>query len=169
MADAKGSGVPLAFLLIRTSKDAQSGAKQAVLERFLGQLKLRGVEPEFTLSDKDWSEINAMRATWPEAKHQLCFWHALRALKQRLAKKKDTPAPYDSEAAHREFNIIDPAFVPLGQRCDNGDLEAWEMFIQHLIYYTYRNVIDSAPAGEACASGPPPHQWPSPCAYSFTS
>ena len=85
VADVKGSGIPLAFLLIRTSKEARSGAKQAVLEQFLGQLKARGVQPEFTLTDKDWSEINAMRATWPEAKHQLCFWHALRALKQRLA------------------------------------------------------------------------------------
>ncbi len=120
VADAKGSGVPLAFLLIRTSKEARTGAKRAVLERFLGQLKSRGVDPEFTLTDKDWSEINAMRATWPDAKHQLCFWHGLRALKQRLAKKKETPAPYNAETAHQEFSFIETAFVPLGQRVNRS-------------------------------------------------
>ena len=139
MADAKGSGIPLAFLLIRTSKKARSGAKQAVLEQFLARIKSRGVEPEFTLTDKDWSEINAMRATWPEAKHQLCFWHALRVLKQRLAKKKDTPAEYNAEAAHQKFSFIDTAFVPLGQRVDSSALEACIVFkmIQTRWIHTY--------------------------------
>ncbi|KAI9057367.1 hypothetical protein FKP32DRAFT_1689206 [Trametes sanguinea] len=116
VADADGAGIPLAFLFIATSKKADAGAKQAVLERFLSELKLLGVNPEFTLSDKDWSEINAMRMTWGSAKHQLCFWHALRAVKQRLSKNKATPAPYDSREAHRSFDFIDPTFVPLGQQ-----------------------------------------------------
>lgn len=118
VADAEGSGIPLAFLLMRTSKEAASGAKEAVLKQFLRALKSRGVNPEFTLSDKDWSEINAMRATWPNAKHQLCFWHALRALKQRLSKTKDTPAVYDAVSAKREFDFIDTSFVPAAQQAD---------------------------------------------------
>jgi hypothetical protein len=32
-----------------------------------------------TLTDKDWAEINACLAEYPDAKHQLCFWHVLRA------------------------------------------------------------------------------------------
>ncbi|RPD61298.1 hypothetical protein L227DRAFT_466509, partial [Lentinus tigrinus ALCF2SS1-6] len=116
VADAKGSGIPLAFLLIHTTKEAASGAKQTLLERFLRKLRALGVHPEFTLTDKDWSEINAMRAVWPNAKHQLCFWHALRALKQRLAKNKEHPAVYDSEAAHEKFSFIDLNFVPAGQQ-----------------------------------------------------
>ena len=116
VADAHGSGIPLAFLLISTSPDADSGAKQAVLESFLRQLKKRGVEPEFTLSDKDWSEIGAMREVWPEAKHFICFWHALKAVKERLSKNKDTPGPYNAERAHAEFSFIDKNFVPAGQR-----------------------------------------------------
>ncbi|KAI9059933.1 hypothetical protein FKP32DRAFT_1760738 [Trametes sanguinea] len=115
VADANGSGIPLAFMFIKTS-DAASGAKQTMLERFLGSLKALGVKPEFTLSDKDWSEINAMDAVWPEAKHQLCFWHALRALKQRLCKSKDSPAPYDAAEAKRHFAFIDPEFVPMAQQ-----------------------------------------------------
>ncbi|KAI0643577.1 hypothetical protein C8Q79DRAFT_1012162 [Trametes meyenii] len=60
VADTNGAGIPLAFLFLQTTKEAASGAKRAVLEWFLGCLKILGVEPEFTLSDKDWSEIKAM-------------------------------------------------------------------------------------------------------------
>ncbi|KAI9064572.1 hypothetical protein FKP32DRAFT_1569691 [Trametes sanguinea] len=116
VADANSSGIPLAFMFIRTLDGAAAGAKQSMLERFLGALKDLGVKPEFTLSDKDWSEINAMRSVWPEAKHQLCFWHAVRALKQRLCKNKDTPAPYDAIAAKREFTFIEESFVPAAQQ-----------------------------------------------------
>ena len=115
VAEAEGSGIPLAFLLISTGKDAPSGAKQAVLESFLGALKNLGVRPEFTLSDKDWSEIKAMEAVWPEAKHQLCYWHALRAVKTRLAKNKTRPLPYDPAEPMKEFGFIDPSFVPASQ------------------------------------------------------
>ncbi|CDO74382.1 hypothetical protein BN946_scf184816.g5 [Trametes cinnabarina] len=116
IADANGSGVPLAFMFIRTSDGATMGAKQRMLERFLTALRDLGIQPEFTLTDKDWSEINAMRAVWPKAKHQLCFWHALHALKQRLCKNKDTPAPYDAVAAKEEFPFIDVEFVPKAQQ-----------------------------------------------------
>lgn len=121
VADAEGSGIPLAYLLIKTTKEAASGAKERVLKQFLGHLKKCGVNPEFTLTDKDWSEINAMRSTWPDAKHQLCFWHALRALKQRLSKTKDTPAMYDAVAAKQEFSFIDSCFVPAAQQADDSN------------------------------------------------
>ncbi|PCH44631.1 hypothetical protein WOLCODRAFT_50308, partial [Wolfiporia cocos MD-104 SS10] len=116
VAEAQGSGIPLAFLLILTSPEAASGAKQDVLENFLGEVKKLGMDPEYTLTDKDWSEINAMHATWPNAKHQLCFWHALRALKQRLAKTKEHPAHYDVESACCEFSFIKNNFLPEMQR-----------------------------------------------------
>ncbi|KAH9888107.1 hypothetical protein C8Q73DRAFT_767746 [Cubamyces lactineus] len=57
-----------------------------------------------------------MAATWPDAKPQLCIWHALRAVKKRLCKNKDTPAPYDVHAACREFEFIDVNFVPISQQ-----------------------------------------------------
>ncbi|CDO76217.1 hypothetical protein BN946_scf184894.g6 [Trametes cinnabarina] len=120
VADLNGAGLPLAFVFIRTTQVAAPGAKQTILERFLSGLKALGVDPEFTLTDKDWSEINAMSATWPDAKQQLCFWHGLRAIKQRLCKTKDTPAPYDVMAARREFTFIDGDFVPAAQRAVAG-------------------------------------------------
>ena len=54
----------------------------------------------------------------PAAKHQLCFWHALRAIKKRLAKLRRAPAHYDVEAAHAEFHWIDKSFVPIKQSDD---------------------------------------------------
>ena len=124
VAEAEGSGIPIAFLLISTSKDAAPLAKEKVLERFLAELKALGVRPKFTLSDKDWSEIDALRANWPEAKHQLCFWHGLRSVKGRLSKNKDTPGPYDVKKAIEEFSFIDPSFVPVGQLEDQSQ-EVW--------------------------------------------
>ena len=43
VADANGSGIPLAFLLMATTPDTASGAKQKVLESFLRALKNLGV------------------------------------------------------------------------------------------------------------------------------
>ncbi|KAJ7788196.1 hypothetical protein B0H14DRAFT_3892573 [Mycena olivaceomarginata] len=64
---------------------------------------------------KDWAEINAFLAEYPEAKHQLCFWHALRAVKTRLAILRRAPAHYAVAVAHAEFDWIDTKFVPLSQ------------------------------------------------------
>jgi hypothetical protein len=68
------------------------------------------------LSDKEWQEINSFLAEHPEAKHQLCFWHCLRAIKKRLSILRRTPAFYRVDDAMREFLFIDKSFVPVGQR-----------------------------------------------------
>ena len=78
-------------------------------------MKAHGINPEVTLSDKDWSEINAMQDVWPKAKHQLCFWHTLQALKRRLANSRTLPAIYNSEEAHSKFPFIRTSFVPIYQ------------------------------------------------------
>ena len=64
MSGAKGSGIPLAYCMVQMSDQAGKGAKEATLKSFFEQLRKLGVNPEYTLSDKDWSEINAMRAVW---------------------------------------------------------------------------------------------------------
>jgi hypothetical protein len=68
-----------------------------------------------TLTDKDLSEINAFREVYPDAKHQLCFWHCLRAIKTRLSILRRRPKYYDVKEAKKEFDWIDEAFVPLAQ------------------------------------------------------
>jgi hypothetical protein len=112
VADILGEGLPLSFLLIDTGGTAAEGAKQRVLERWFQALKNMGINPEFTLSDKDYSEINAMRMVWPQAKHQLCLWHAIRALKRRLAKVLEGLAPYNAVEAKRLFDFIDVKWCP---------------------------------------------------------
>src|SRR5258706_15790525 len=73
-----------------------------------------GIDPRFTLSDKDQSEINALKAVWPCAKHQLCLWHVLRALKRRLS-QNENPGSYNALESNRVFPDIDLAFLTLGQ------------------------------------------------------
>ena len=99
-----------------------------MLERFLAELKALGVNPKFTLSDKDWSEINALHNNWPKSKQQLCFWHGLRAVKGRLSKNKDTPGPYNVEEAINEFSFIDRSFVPVGQ-IDDPSQQVIDLYI----------------------------------------
>jgi hypothetical protein len=108
--------MPLGYLLIQTSSTAAAGAKERYLRQLLGHFRsVWKVRAIITLTDKDWSEINAFLAEYPDAKHQLCFWHALRALKKRLAILRRMPAHYDANLAHSEFAWLDTKFVPVGQ------------------------------------------------------
>ena len=117
LADMHGEGLPLSYLFVVTNTDAPPHTKETVLVNWMAALKARGITPEFTLSDK--SEINALGRVWPTAKHQLCLWHILRALKRRLANNREPPAYYGSADATRMFAFIDPAFLPLGQMSTN--------------------------------------------------
>jgi hypothetical protein len=74
------------------------------------------VKPIITLTDKDWSEINALQAVFASSKLQLCYWHALRAVKTRLSILKRRPLFYDVDEAQAEFgDAIDKGFVPAAQ------------------------------------------------------
>ena len=102
--------------MIKLDAHAAPNAKYQCLEAFLDYFREKaGLRPIFTLSDKDWSEINALAAKFPEAKHQLCFWHALKAIKRRLAVLRCMPGPYNMPEAIKEYSFIDPKFVPVAQ------------------------------------------------------
>ena len=120
MADMLGEGLPLSYLFVVTEADAPPHTKETILVNWMESLKLRGINPEFTLSDKDPSEINALGRVWSKAKHQLCLWHILRAVKHRLANNREAPAFYQSADAKQMFPFVDPAFLPLGQMSANG-------------------------------------------------
>lgn len=117
VADMLGEGLPLSYLFVTTEANAAPQTKQNVLIAWMEAIRSLGISPQFTLSDKDQSEINALREVWPSAKHQLCLWHVLRALKRRLC-HNESPGLYDALGAHATFSVIDPAFVPLGQMCE---------------------------------------------------
>jgi len=115
LADMLGEGLPLSYLFVVTDPEAPPHTKETILINWMLALKACGISPEFTLSDKDQSEINALQHVWPKAKHQLCLWHLIRAVKRRLASSQGTPAFYWSAEAHEQFEFIDPGFLPLGQ------------------------------------------------------
>ena len=115
LTDMHGEGLPLSYLFVVTDADAPPHTKENVLVNWMSALKVRGITPEFTLSDKDQSEISALHRVWPTAKHQLCFWHTIRAIKRRLANNREAPAFYRPADARRMFDFIDPTFLPLGQ------------------------------------------------------
>ncbi|KIJ52336.1 hypothetical protein M422DRAFT_156450 [Sphaerobolus stellatus SS14] len=141
VGEAKGIGIPLAYLLVSTSKDAHPGAKQKIIESWLTSLKSLGINPEFILTDKDQAEINAVRIVWPHSKHQLCFWHALKAIKRRLAKNKSTPTPYNAQKAHEHFQFIDPNFLPRGQQKPGQEVFS-SYFVVYLFTYTHYRLIN---------------------------
>ncbi|KAJ7754196.1 hypothetical protein DFH07DRAFT_959894 [Mycena maculata] len=110
------SGCPLAYLLIKSEKNSTPNSQQKYLKTILMHLQnIWGLRLLTTLSDKYWPEINACWACASCAKHQLCFWHAIRAVKKRLAILKRWPAHYNVLQARLEFPAIDAEFVPIGQ------------------------------------------------------
>lgn len=119
MAEAQGSGIPLGWIFIRAQQpDPPVGTKENVLNRLLCYFKGSShgqINAQTTHSDKDWSEIGAMMKTWPDAHHQLCYWHALNSVRKRIGQQKLAPGFYDSNAAHLEYNFIRPSFVPRAQ------------------------------------------------------
>jgi hypothetical protein len=116
IGELSGSGCPLGYLLIKADPKSEKGGKQKYLEAILGHLR-DGWEiyAATTLLDKNWSEINACLKKFSEGKHQLCYWHALRAVKQQFAVRKRQPAPYDWREACRENDYIDKNFRPIRQ------------------------------------------------------
>ncbi|KAJ7314639.1 hypothetical protein DFH08DRAFT_716471 [Mycena albidolilacea] len=89
IGEQSGSGCPLGYLLIKADPKSEKGGKQKYLEAILGHLCDEWeIYAATTLSDKDWSEINACLKKFSEGKHQLCSWHVLCAVKQRLAVRK---------------------------------------------------------------------------------
>ena len=81
ITDMLGEGLPLLYLFIAMDTKAAPHTTECALIAWMDAIKSHGINPDFTLSDKDQSEINALNHVWPQAKHQLCLWHILRALK----------------------------------------------------------------------------------------
>lgn len=98
-------------MFIGTDGTSERGAKRRLLGACLRHIRPYCPNIKFALSDKDASEINAIADELPEAKHQLCYWHVLRYLGDRLFENKK-PRAYDAEAAHDKFQFIDSTWGP---------------------------------------------------------
>lgn len=116
LGEVHGSGCPLGYILLQTSADGATGGKQRFLEEFLRHFREKwNISAKTTLTDKDWSEINAFLTIFPEAKHQLCYWHCRDAIKKRMAILRRRPVHYNVQEARADFPFIDENFVPIAQ------------------------------------------------------
>jgi hypothetical protein len=111
VGEANGQAIPIAFVFTTSMGTAAPGAKNHMLQDFVGWISDRCPNITFTLSDKDTAEINAFRTKLPRAKHQLCYWHTIKYLEEHLAEDKPL-AKYDPRSAHRVFDFIDPTWAP---------------------------------------------------------
>ena len=114
ITNIQGEGLPLSFLFIMTKEKAAPLTKQIMLIAWMMAICSLSIDPWFTMSDKDLSEINVLREVWLGAKYQLCLWHILRALKQQLS-QNNSLGSYNASEAHHAFWDIDLAFVSLEQ------------------------------------------------------
>ena len=68
--------------------------------------------------------------TWADSKHQLCWWHLRKAIRERMAKNKLSTTPYNAVHACSEFRFINSAFAP-SVRADKDEDKAAEMTGPH--------------------------------------
>ena len=130
LAEVDGTGVPLAYCFTQVFQDndrgvcrAEPGALTSLLEQFLRPLQSFGFNPTFFGTDKDSSEISAIRQVWPESTIQLCYWHARRAVRAKLTSSRQTNTqgaynPAEAQAAIPDLEIC-WASMPIPR--PNGD------------------------------------------------
>jgi hypothetical protein len=107
-------GFPLSYCLLTTASSVDLGKCTKALEAWVALLRSEhSVVPRFVHTDKDMAEIGASRRVWPEAKHQLCWWHQREALRRRLKGNLPTTS-YNAQRATKAYGFIDVEFKPYG-------------------------------------------------------
>jgi hypothetical protein len=92
-------------------EDYETGDKEGVLREVIRFIKAKCPKWRFTLADKDPAEIGASREEIPEGKHQNCYFHGVKYVRERLATDR-APAAYNPLRAHLHFDFIDPTWAP---------------------------------------------------------
>ena len=130
LAEVDGTGVPLAYCFVYVipsddgkTKKADAGALTHVLQQFLQRIRLAGFNPTFFGTDKDASEISAVRLSWPETTIQLCYWHAKRAIWAKLkdSTKTNTQSHYSPVDALKLVPGLEVCWGSLATRRPNGE------------------------------------------------
>ena len=112
IGEANGQALPLGFIFtMMTDGSAKKGAKECMLDCFLPWFVKGCPNIKFTGSDKDPSEINSCHKQVPDAKHQLCYLHAIKYIEEHLSENKP-PVTYNATHANCTFDFIDPTWVP---------------------------------------------------------
>ena len=112
IGEANGQALPVGFIFTTmTDGSAEKRAKECMLNCFLPWFVEGCPNIKFTGSDKDPSEINSCCKQVPDAKHQLCYWHAIKYIEECLSENKP-PTTYNATCANCTFDFIDPTWVP---------------------------------------------------------
>lgn len=115
LGEYDGAGFPLSYCLLSTASSIEINKRTQALTAWATKLRdVYDIHPEFDHTDKDMAEIAMARTVW-NAKHQLCSWHLLKAVRERLSQSKLATTPYRPLRAHAQFSFIDPTFTPPGQ------------------------------------------------------
>ena len=103
-AEVDGMGFLLSYLFLENNGNCGNGVRTGVIIDFLLQLKTLGLEPEFFITDKDFTQISAAHFIWKNIKVQLCLWHIKKAVEARLSSnKKLQQVNYNGIAAQQQF------------------------------------------------------------------
>ncbi|PVH96191.1 hypothetical protein DM02DRAFT_688395 [Periconia macrospinosa] len=130
LAEVDGTGISLAYCFMDVFKDNSKGVRQAdpgattsLLEQFLRPLCAAGFNPIFFGTDKDLSEIAAIRQIWPETTIQLCYWHARRAIRMKFAssRKINTQDAYKPSEAQKAIPDLEICWGSLPTRRPDGN------------------------------------------------
>ena len=100
LAEVDGTGVPLAYCFVEvmpsndsTKQTADTGALAHILQQLSQRIRLAGFDPAFFGTDKDASEINAVKLAFPETTIQLCYWKACHSGQVEGFGKDQDPKP----------------------------------------------------------------------------
>lgn len=84
--------------------------KRRILAQCLTYIRERCPNVKYTLSDNDLQEIGAVRDVYGYSiKHQLCYWHVMRYVTERLSDNR-RPRPYSSHEAHGVFGFVEESW-----------------------------------------------------------
>jgi hypothetical protein len=114
LGELDGMGFPLGYMLLTTASAIVDGARTESIRKFLEHLRNKGVNPKYTMTDKDAAQISAVKTVWPTTYIQICFWHLKKEVKKHLATSKEPQRlRYNVIEAHTEFSFIDLKFCPV--------------------------------------------------------
>ena len=128
LAEVDGTGVPLGYCFVEVNSGegnhrSDRGALPNILTQFLGCFRRSGLRPAFFGIDKDFSEISAVKQVFPDVKVQLCFWHAKRAIRQKIrdATKTCPQAKYSPAEAQAIIPGLEVCWGSVPTRRPHGD------------------------------------------------
>lgn len=113
IAENDNAGYPIAYCLLTTATVVSDGKRKLSLQHFMEKVRdTYNINLKFVHTDKDIAEIKAAQATWPSSKHQLCWWHLWKAIREWLSKVKLSTTAYHPTSAKAVYSFINIKFAP---------------------------------------------------------